>query len=78
METFSSKDAMRDHVRALKRQGKTVGCVLTMGFLHDGHMALVRECARHVDAVVASIFVNPTQFGEAADLASYPTDIDGD
>ncbi|MEM9349164.1 MAG: pantoate--beta-alanine ligase [Pseudomonadota bacterium] len=78
METYSSKDTMRDHVRALKRQGKSVGCVLTMGFLHDGHMALVRECARHVDAVVASIFVNPTQFGEKEDLDNYPTDIDGD
>ncbi|MEM9435522.1 MAG: pantoate--beta-alanine ligase [Pseudomonadota bacterium] len=78
METYSSKDAMRDHVRALKRQGKSVGCVLTMGFLHDGHMALVRECARHVNAVVASIFVNPTQFGEKEDLDNYPTDIDGD
>ncbi|MEO0485773.1 MAG: pantoate--beta-alanine ligase [Pseudomonadota bacterium] len=78
METFDTKDAMRAHVRGLKSQGKTVGCVLTMGFLHAGHMALVRECARHVDAVVASIFVNPTQFGEQADLDNYPTDIDGD
>jgi len=78
METFSSKEAMRNHARALKSQGMSVGCVLTMGFLHDGHMALVRECARHVDAVVASIFVNPTQFGEKEDLDNYPTDIEGD
>ncbi|MEO0665994.1 MAG: pantoate--beta-alanine ligase [Pseudomonadota bacterium] len=78
METHSSKDAMRDHVRSLKRQGKTVGCVLTMGYLHDGHLALVKECQRHVDAVVASIFVNPTQFGEKEDLDAYPTDIEGD
>ncbi|MEM1235219.1 MAG: pantoate--beta-alanine ligase [Pseudomonadota bacterium] len=78
METFADIDAMRGHVRSLKARGKRVGCVLTMGFLHDGHIALVRECARHVDDVVASIFVNPTQFGEKEDLDNYPTDIDGD
>ncbi|MEL6610364.1 MAG: pantoate--beta-alanine ligase [Pseudomonadota bacterium] len=78
METFSDKDAMRDHVLGLKRQGQRVGCVLTMGFLHDGHMALIAECLRHVDQVCVSIFVNPTQFGEKEDLDNYPTDIEGD
>ncbi len=78
MKTYDTKTAMRDHVMALKRNGKSVGCVLTMGFLHAGHMALIRECARHVDEVCVSIFVNPTQFGEKDDLDAYPTDIKGD
>ncbi|MEM6479044.1 MAG: pantoate--beta-alanine ligase [Pseudomonadota bacterium] len=78
MKTHSDIGTMRAHVRALKSQGKRVGCVLTMGFLHDGHIGLVEECLKHCDAVVASIFVNPTQFGEKEDLAAYPSDIKGD
>ena len=78
MKTFSDKDAMRAHVRSLKAQGKSVGCVLTMGFLHEGHVGLVHECLKHVDEVVTSIFVNPTQFGEKEDLDNYPTDLEGD
>ncbi|MGB1234719.1 MAG: pantoate--beta-alanine ligase [Planktomarina sp.] len=78
MLTFSNKTATRDHVLTLKGQGKRVGCVLTMGFLHDGHLGLIRECFRHCDEVLVSIFVNPTQFGEDADLDAYPTDIDRD
>lgn len=69
---------MRAYVRDLKAQGKSVGCVLTMGFLHEGHLALVAECARQADEVVTSIFVNPTQFGEKEDLDNYPSDIEGD
>lgn len=78
MDVFSDKAAIRDYVLGRKRQGERAGCVLTMGFLHDGHMGLVAEAARHTDFVCASIFVNPTQFGEAADLDGYPTDIEGD
>ncbi|MGR3490537.1 MAG: pantoate--beta-alanine ligase [Shimia sp.] len=78
MEVHATKDAMRTAVRALKARGKTVACVPTMGALHDGHLALVRRGAEMCDAVVASIFVNPTQFGEAADLDAYPKTLDAD
>jgi len=64
--------------RAAKRAGKKIACVPTMGYLHDGHLALVRAAKKFGDIVVATIFVNPTQFGPKEDLARYPRDFKGD
>src|SRR5262245_55431329 len=64
--------------RALMREGKTIGLFPTMGYLHDGHLANVELLRREVDVVVASVFVNPTQFAPTEDLSTYPRDFEGD
>ena len=70
--------ALRQRVAGWRRAGDTVALVPTMGALHAGHLALVREARRLADRIVLSIFVNPTQFAAGEDFSNYPRDLDGD
>ena len=78
MQTATTLDMLRKSLAGLRREGATIGLVPTMGALHRGHLELVRTARQACDHVVASIFVNPTQFGPNEDLASYPRQIEED
>lgn len=78
MKLVKTIKEVREEVKQWKKEGKTIGFVPTMGYLHDGHMSLVDKSVSQNDRTVVSVFVNPTQFGPGEDLESYPRDIEHD
>lgn len=78
MKVFTTIHDMQTEMIKLKKYGKTIGFVPTMGYLHDGHMSLLKKARQENDLVVLSIFVNPLQFGPTEDFSAYPRNLDRD
>ena len=78
MILFKQIPGLQKHLQKIKAANKTIGFVPTMGALHDGHLSLIKRAKETCDAVVCSIFVNPTQFNNSNDFEKYPITIDRD
>lgn len=78
LQVIHTPEALRRSLAAVRRGGQAIGAVFTMGALHEGHLSLVRAARRDCDFVVATIYVNPTQFGPHEDFARYPRPLEQD
>ena len=78
MLIFSDISSIKSHLNKLKKEGNIIGFVPTMGALHNGHLSLIKKSISENNITVVSIFVNPTQFDNAEDLLTYPSDIRSD
>lgn len=78
MQLLTTVKQMQRYSEALRLEGRRIAVVPTMGYLHEGHLSLVRLARKHADRVIVTIFVNPTQFGPNEDFSKYPRDMDRD
>ncbi|THE15114.1 pantoate--beta-alanine ligase [Bacillus timonensis] len=78
MKVITSIQEMQQYMKSLKLEGKTIGFVPTMGYLHEGHLTLINKARSENDVLAVSIFVNPLQFGPNEDFDSYPRDFESD
>ena len=78
MKVITELTELRNELASLRAEQKSIGFVPTMGNLHEGHLKLIKKSAELTDVVVASIFINPTQFGENEDLSAYPQTLEDD